>query len=74
MFVTNWASILKKAWSVRLMVASAAINGVVAVWPSIMDAAGLSMGEMMALTLGVNLLSVLARVVDQGIEEPKADA
>ena len=60
---SDWRVILRKAWSVRLMLLSAALNGLAAVWFVLSD----NVPEWLVLVGGVLLpvAALVARLIDQ---------
>lgn len=61
--IPGWRRILKKAWSVRLMLLAGLLSGCEAVLPLFVDA--LPRGVFAGLTLAVIPLAMVARVVAQ---------
>jgi hypothetical protein len=70
--VSNWSDILMKAWSVRLMFAAAAVDGIAVAWPEIMGAMGLTPVQTVLISIALSGAAIWARVIDQGIAAAKA--
>lgn len=60
---TNWRNILKKAWSVRLMILAAVLTGAEAIMPYVLDVR--PSPWMAVLTFAVIGAAFIARIVAQ---------
>lgn len=63
--ISNWRAVLARAWSVRLIVVGALVQGAALYWSAFEGA--LDARIFFAIGLALQVASVLSRVVDQKI-------
>lgn len=63
--VDNWRAVLRRAWSVRLMLLAGLLSGVEAALPFISEVIPMNPRALGVLTAGVVMLAVVARLVAQ---------
>ena len=65
--VSNWARILHRAWSVRLMVLGAILQGAALYWSAFEGT--LPPGLFFGLGILLQVAAVVARFIDQGLHD-----
>lgn len=63
--LSNWRTVLAKAWSVKLIAAAAALDGLSIAFPYLQETLGLPMGTFGALSGVISALALLARLFVQ---------
>lgn len=75
--LSNWRTVLAKAWSVKLIAAAATLDGLSIAFPYLQETLGLPLGTFGALSGVISALALLARLFVQNdipakVEEPVA--
>ena len=65
--IPNWRAVLAQAWSVRLAVLSAIVSAASTYW--FVFAEAISPVPFFVIGIGLSVLTVLSRIVDQGISK-----
>lgn len=73
-FIANWRDVLKRAWSVRLIILAALLSGAEVAVPMLGDVLPVPSGTFAALSGFVAAAALLARVVAQSDLPEQADA
>lgn len=73
--LSNWRTVLAKAWSVKLIAAAATLDGLSIAFPYLQETLGLPIGTFGALSGVISALALLARLFVQNdipakVEEP----
>ena len=74
MLIANWRSVLKRAWSVRLMLLAGLLSGAEIALPIIDQAVVIPRGIFAALSGLTTMAAMVARfIAQQSVEKPSED-